>query len=185
MHGGKRDRWVFAYGSLMWEPGFDYEESQPALLRGYHRSFCMYSWHYRGTIEAPGLVLGLDAGGSCRGLAFRVAGARAEEVFAYLHQREMIHHIYLPKDLKVQLPGPRAVRAHTYVADRSNAQYTGKLSLDRTAALIRQGRGSRGDNVEYLENTVRRLDELGVPDGPLHRVLARVRAASKTGGSPL
>ena len=98
-----------------------FRASRPALLHGYHRSFCMYSWHYRGTEEAPGLVLGLDVGGSCRGLAFRVAGARAEAVFAYLHEREMVYHIYLPKDLKVQLPDGRAVRARSYVADRRAA----------------------------------------------------------------
>ena len=165
--------WVFAYGSLMWDPGFAHLEVAPALLTGYHRSFCIYSVVYRGTPERPGLVLGLDHGGSCRGRAYRVAAAAAGEVLDYLHEREMIHDVYRRKLLPVRLQG-RTVRAYTYVVDRSGRDYTGKLSLERAAEIILRGAGSTGSNRAYLQNTVNHLDALGITDGHLHRLLEKV-----------
>ena len=162
--------WVFAYGSLMWDPGFAHLEVAPALLIGYHRSFCIYSVVYRGTPERPGLVLGLDHGGSCRGRAYRVAAAAAGEVLDYLHEREMIHDVYRRKLLPVRLGG-RTVRAYTYVVDRSGRHYAGKLGLARAAEIIRRGAGSTGSNRAYLQNTVNHLDALGITDGHLHRLL--------------
>ena len=162
--------WVFAYGSLMWDPGFEHLEVAPALLIGYHRSFCIYSVFYRGTPERPGLVVGLDHGGSCRGRAYRVAAAAAGEVLDYLHEREMISDVYRRKLLPVRLQG-RTVRAYTYVVDRSGRHYAGKLSLGRAAKIILQGAGSTGSNREYLQNTVHHLDALGITDGHLHRLL--------------
>ena len=164
--------WVFAYGSLMWDPGFAHLEVAPALLIGYHRSFCIYSIVYRGTPERPGLVLGLDHGGSCRGRAYRVAAAAAGEVLDYLHEREMVSYVYRRKLLPVRLQG-RTVRAYTYVVDRSGSgrQYAGKLSLERAAEIILQGAGSTGSNRAYLQNTVHHLDALGITDGHLHRLL--------------
>ncbi|MDJ0947868.1 MAG: gamma-glutamylcyclotransferase [Alphaproteobacteria bacterium] len=167
------DFWVFGYGSLMWDPGFDFLERQPALLRGYHRAFCLYSHHYRGTPERPGLVLGLDRGGSCRGMAYRVADALKDSVQEYLYAREMLHYVYDERMVPVALPD-RRVLAHTYVADRSHEQYA-RLTLEETARLIAQGCGERGKNRDYLENTVQHLDELGVADGPLHDLRDRVR----------
>ena len=169
------DYWVFGYGSLMWNPGFPFLEVQTAVLYGYHRAFCLYSHHYRGTEETPGLVLGLDRGGSCAGRAYRVAADKAEEVRAYLHEREMLHYVYDPRDLLVRLPGGRKVRAHTFVVVRGGDQYAGKLSLDRSARLILQGNGVSGANFEYLENTVRHLDELGIADRPTRALWAFVR----------
>ena len=90
-----RDFWIFGYGSLMWRPGFAFEESRPALLEGWHRELCVYSHHWRGTADRPGLVLGLDEGGTCRGVAFRVAASHVDEVRAYLHAREMRGSVYL------------------------------------------------------------------------------------------
>jgi cation transport protein ChaC len=165
-----KDFWIFAYGSLMWRPGFPWIESQPALLRGHHRAFCVYSSHYRGTPERPGLVLGLDRGGACRGRAYRVAAAQGKVVTDYLHEREMITGVYQPRWLQVDVPGRRIVAA-AYLVDRSHSQYTGKLPPERVADFIRQGRGSAGSNLDYLRNTVRHLDELGIADGPLHRLL--------------
>lgn len=165
------DLWVFAYGSLMWQPDFDYVEARPALLRGYHRAMCILSTHYRGRAEAPGLVLGLDRGGSCRGRAFRVAAERAEAVIALLHDREMITGVYRPGPLPVTLDDGRRVAAHGFVVRRDHPQYRGRLRPDEAARLVRQGSGSRGSSRDYLASTVAHLDELGIRDGSLHRLL--------------
>lgn len=178
MSGKEEGCWIFGYGSLMWRPEFPHLEDQPALLRGYHRALCVYSTRYRGTPERPGLVLGLDRGGSCRGRAFRVAPADRDAVMAYLHEREMINKVYIPKWLPVALPG-RTVTAYVFVADPEHRQYAGKLTLERAAELVLGGHGPKGSGVEYLANTVAHLDELGICDGPLHRVLDLVRAARK------
>lgn len=170
-----RDFWVFGYGSLMWRPGFEPLAALPALLRGWHRAFCIYSHHYRGTPASPGLVLGLDRGGACRGRALLVPPAEAEAVADYLHEREMITGVYRPRWVEVESPRGR-LTALTYVADRDHAQYSGKLEADRVAELILQARGESGTNRAYLENTVRHLDELGVVDCPLHRLLRLVEA---------
>ncbi len=173
------DIWVFGYGSLMWRPDFPYRAAEPALLRGYHRAFCVYSVRYRGTFERPGLVLGLDRGGSCRGRAFRVAAADAGGVLAYLNERELVTGVYHRRIVPVELATAR-VEAYTYVVDRCHAQYAAKLSLGECAAVIHGGQGVAGDNREYLENTVAHLDELGIADGPLHEVLRLVRARAQS-----
>ncbi len=167
--------WIFGYGSLMWDPGFAYAEAQPALLRGYHRSFCVYSHRYRGTPECPGLVLGLDRGGACRGIAFRVPAADVAAALHYLWEREMGNRTYHLKEVRVQLPGG-TVKARAFVVDRKHRNYAGRLSLDETARLILQGIGARGPCRQYLENTVGELRKLGLVDGPLHRLEAKVRA---------
>ena len=132
-----RDVWIFAYGSLMWHPGFPYEEARPALLRGYHRSFCLYSHQYRGTPEKPGLVLGLDAGGSCRGIAYRVKARNAKRVMAYLWRREMPARTYACREVKVELAG-RAVRACAFIVRRDHPQYAPDLTVQRTVELVCQ-----------------------------------------------
>jgi len=169
--------WIFGYGSLMWDPGFPYLAREPALLRGYHRALCIYSWQYRGTPERPGLVLGLDRGGSCRGIAYRIAERKAADVFAYLKEREMTSYpstVYEERLVPVELARGRRVRAHAYVADHRHPQYAGKLPLERVAELVCQGHGARGPCSDYLSNTVRHLDELGIKDGPLHELLRHV-----------
>jgi cation transport protein ChaC len=171
--------WVFAYGSLMWRPGFDYVEARPALLRGYHRAFCIASTHYRGSAERPGLVLGLDRGGACRGRAYSIAAENAVPVARYLHEREMVTGVYEPRWVNVTTPrGP--VIAAAYVADRQHPQYAGKLPEEAIVAMIRRGVGIAGSNREYLAQTVCHLDELGIVDGPLHHLLRQVEAAEKT-----
>ena len=145
----------------------------PALLRGYHRAFCIYSVHHRGSRERPGLILGLDRGGSCRGRAFRVAAGDADEVVGYLDSRELITHVYLRRTLPIAIDGMRT-GAVCYVADPGHAQYAGALPLAEAARVIRGGRGVSGDNRDYLENTVVHLDALGITDGRLHRLLEMV-----------
>lgn len=172
------DFWVFGYGSLMWNPGFPHLEVREARLRGFHRHFCVYSHVYRGTPECPGLVLGLDRGGSCRGLAFRVPAAEGREVMDYLHAREMITAVYRPCWLPVETALGR-VRAATFVVDRTHVQYAGRLTPERTVDLVLQGSGSTGDCLDYLEKTVRHLDALGLPDPALKRVLRLAHARMK------
>jgi cation transport protein ChaC len=170
--------WVFGYGSLMWRPGFAYEDRRIARLHGYHRHFCVWSHRYRGSPRVPGLVLGLDRGGSCRGVAYRIAPDQAEAVLAYLHEREMITGVYRPSRLAMTVAGgasahPRIV-AQTYVVDRAHPQYAGALSEPELAALVIQGVGTAGPCHEYLVNTVGHLQDLGIPDRRLERMLAMV-----------
>jgi cation transport protein ChaC len=174
----RRDLWVFAYGSLMWDPGFPYREARRATLHGYHRAFCIWSHHYRGTPRRPGLVLGLSPGGACVGRAFRVARADREAVIDYLYRREMLAGEYRPHLGWVRIGG-RRLRALAFVADPGNPFYAARLPEKRVAAILREGRGVRGSGRDYLANTVRHLDELGIPDGPLHRLLRRVEARAR------
>ncbi|WP_374654794.1 gamma-glutamylcyclotransferase [Dongia sp.] len=162
---------VFAYGSLMWRPDFPFIDIQPATLHGYHRAFCITSTHYRGSDTHPGLVLGLDRGGQCLGRVYRVAPEDAEATADYLHRREMITGVYIPRLLKVRLPDDSDVTALSYVADRKHPQYAGKLSAEEVAARIRDAVGIAGPNVEYLRNTVQHLDEMGIGDCALHSIL--------------
>jgi cation transport protein ChaC len=165
--------WVFAYGSLMWRPDFSYVEAVPARLHGWHRSLCILSTHWRGTPERPGLVLGLDRGGSCLGRAFRVAAAEAEAVRTALHDREMIANVYEPRFLPVRRGDGSRMAAYAFVVVRSHRQYW-RGGVDEAAALVRQGSGSAGSSRDYLANTVDHLDALGIREGALHRLLRRV-----------
>ncbi len=166
------DIWVFGYGSLMWRPGFAHRAAAPALLRGYHRAFCVTSYRHRGTRERPGLVLGLDRGGSCRGRAFRVAAADASAVLDYLDERELIDYPYRRASVPIRAAG-RRVAALTYLVDVTDAQYAGRLAPERAAEIIRGAHGISGANSDYLRDLIAHLDELGIPDGPLH-ALARL-----------
>lgn len=168
------DLWVFGYGSLMWRPGFDFEECHPAVLEGWHRAFCVYSRHWRGTPERPGLVLGLDVGGRCRGVAFRVAAARAEAVVDYLDERELIGYAYHATTLPVRLEGGGDVAAYTFAADRQHHHYAGTLGLGEAAAIIMNAEGCGGLNRDYLINTIRRLEQDGFADPELHALLVEV-----------
>ncbi len=168
-----QDFWVFGYGSLMWHPGFPHVEVRVARLSGYHRRFCVYSHRYRGTRERPGLVLGLDRGGSCRGLVYRVPAAEGESAMAYLYEREMVTGVYMPTWLSVATD-QGALRAAGFVVDRAHGQYTGRLSLAETATLIVQGKGERGTCGEYLAKTVGHLEGLGLGAGSLKRLLKLV-----------
>ena len=169
------DLWVFAYGSLMWDPGFPSLEQRLGVLRGYHRRFCIYSLRHRGTPEAPGLVFGLDHGGACRGMLFRVARTEAPTALESLWAREMVAAVYKPKLLPVRADDGETVRACAFVVDRSHPQYCRGLGLDRSAELIRHGVGGRGRNVDYLVNTVEHLEALGITDHGLIQLLGAVR----------
>ncbi len=173
---GEREHWVFGYGSLMWDPGFPHAETVPARVRGWHRAFCITSHNYRGTPERPGAVLGLDRGGSCVGRAFRVDPADWPAAAAYLDEREMVHYTYERRWVRARLEDGRTVMALTYVADRSHERYCGGAPVEHIARLIATGRGKRGSARDYLANVVAQLDALGIRDGALHALLARVEA---------
>jgi cation transport protein ChaC len=165
--------WVFGYGSLMWDPDFTYDHAAPALLRGYHRAFCISSVRHRGTHDKPGLVLGLNRGGACRGIAYRVPADAAASALDALWAREMPSAAYKPRLLRVTLEN-KSVMALTFVADTRHERYVGDLAVEEVAHLIAGGTGERGHNAEYLCNTLRHLEELGVRDAALHRIYCRV-----------
>jgi cation transport protein ChaC len=158
----------------MWNPGIRYAECGSAMLWGYHRRFCVYSHRYRGTPTRPGLVLGLDRGGACRGMAYRVTARNAKEALLYLWERELKGGVYEMRTVLVRLPR-KTVSAYAFVVDRGHRGYAGTLSPEETARFILQGHGQRGPCLHYLENTIEHLETLGFADGPLHRlgVLAR------------
>lgn len=168
------DLWIFGYGSLMWKPGFDYVESQPALLDGWHRELCIYSHHWRGTAEAPGLVLGLDEGGICRGVAFRVAAANAEAVRAYLHAREMRGSVYRELMQKIVFADRSAAEALAYVSDSVHPQYAGNLTREERLKIVAACCGEGGPNRDYVINTVLHLRQLGVHDAELEWLYERL-----------
>ena len=170
--------WVFGYGSLMWNPGFATPETQPARLHGWHRAFCIYSEHYRGTPQKPGLILGLLPGGACRGLAHRLPRTGYDAVRRYLRTREIDNDgVYEEEVRPILLHDGRVVEALVYLDDRRHRQFAGKLPVARAAALVRRGRGVTGTNVDYLRNTVTHLRDLGLRDRTLEE-LARLAGAS-------
>jgi glutathione-specific gamma-glutamylcyclotransferase len=174
--GTGEDLWVFGYGSLMWRPGFDFLERVPARLIGLHRALCVYSFVHRGTPERPGLVLGLDRGGMCRGIAFRVAAAAREKTVAYLRAREQVTTVYLETVRRIELEDKarRRVRALCFIIDRSHVQYAGRLTLEESLHHVRQGHGSSGPNREYVLETVQALEALGYRETDLHRIAERL-----------
>lgn len=169
--------WVFGYGSLVWNPGFDVAEHSVARLTGYARSFCMRSIHHRGTEENPGLVLALDeqVGAHCQGVALRVAIGAEDRTLGYLRERELISSAYVEKTLPVRLSDGREVHAVTYVIDPDHVQYCGGLAMEEQARIIASAHGGRGPNSEYLFNTAQHLHELGVADDDLDWLAMRVR----------
>jgi cation transport protein ChaC len=173
------DFWVFGYGSLIWRPGFAHVETQRARLYGYRRALCIYSHVHRGTRERPGLVLGLDRGGSCIGMAFRVPGDLREEVIAYLRERELVTNVYLERTVAVRLEDGAAVPAVTYVADRDHEQYAGALDEAEAASVVSGASGQSGANEAYLFSTVEHLQALGIRDHWLEGVARRLPSADR------
>ena len=167
------ENWVFGYGSLMWNPGFRFLERRRAVIHGYHRSLCMLSHMYRGTPDRPGLVLGLDIGGACQGIAFKVADADWPEVVDYLRAREQVTNMYheLTKPVQIVSDEARKVPALFYAVNREHRQYAGRLSLEDQLHHVRQGHGQSGSCVDYVLNTVQHLREAGIRDHPLEKLV--------------
>jgi len=183
----EHDIWVFGYGSLMWKPGFSFLEARRALLVGRQRALCVYSVNHRGTCENPGLVFGLDRGGSCEGIAFRVAASKADDTLHYLQEREQVTGVYRERILPIRLGAPeivdgqetpestltktRTVRAVVFVVDETHRQYVTDLSIDVQAEIIRAARGKGGPNADYVLQTAERLKAMNVRDTHLERLV--------------
>jgi len=156
--------WVFGYGSLIWRPGFVFERAERALLRGVHRRLCIYSHLHRGTEDRPGLVFGLMRGGSCHGMAFEVAAPKWEGVLHYLHEREQTSGVYREARRKVLLNDGRRIEALAFMVNEDHAQFAGRLELGEQVTLIRGASGSMGANTDYVVNTLKHLNEIGIRD---------------------
>jgi cation transport protein ChaC len=178
---GGQDPWLFGYGSLIWRPGCDVEESRVGVIRGWHRSFCLKTTRWRGTPEQPGLIMALERGGQCRGVAFRLDPARAAENLLKVFRREIgvkpVNHI--PRFVKVA-SAAGDVTALTFVANPGGRSYLGKLSPEETAGILARAVGHWGSCAEYLYQTVRNLESLGIRDRGLWKlqelVAAEIRA---------
>lgn len=173
----EHDQWVFGYGSLMWNPGFSFLERVEARLIGAHRALCVYSFHHRGTPEKPGLVLGLDVGGSCRGIAYRVAAADWPATHAYLTEREQISGVYREATRRIRLldGSSRDSAATVYLVDRAHAQYARGLDHAAQFHLVRGAHGKSGPNCDYVLSTVASLREMGIDDPGLSWIAHRLR----------
>ncbi len=172
----KENIWVFAYGSLMWNPEFPYRTVVPAHLCGYHRNFCLYSRVHRGTDENPGLVLGLDRGGSCKGVLFEIEHHHIEESLPQLWSREMNpKDLYKAKKLPVLAHGDfqQKIEACTFVANRQHPDYCRDKCRDMASQRIKDAIGGRGPNIDYLRNTVTYLRDLEIHDPLLEDLLKR------------
>jgi glutathione-specific gamma-glutamylcyclotransferase len=176
------DLWVFGYGSLIWRPGFAFLERVEARLIGAHRALCVYSFVHRGTPERPGLVLGLDQGGACRGMAYRVAASARAETIAYLRAREQVTMVYRESIRSIWLRGApeRRVSALCYTVDRGHPQYAGRLSLAQQLHFVRQGHGQSGANRDYVIATVAALEELGLRETALHLLAERLKGVHES-----
>lgn len=169
--------WIFGYGSLMWNPGFPWAERRVVRVFGYRRRLCIASARYRGTPERPGLVLGLDHGGSCWGMAMRVNDDTANAALAYLWGREMNSGSYRPVRLRgFSRTGEAPVPVVAFVAARDGGTYCGGVTDDAATARIAACCGESGSNLDYLVQTVAQLDAIGLPDRGLADILSRVRA---------
>jgi cation transport protein ChaC len=165
------DLWVFGYGSLMWSPGFGYKEKRVGRVHGYHRALCILSTRYRGTQSRPGLVVGLCRGGSCWGMAFRVEARSVQRVLRHLWNREMPRRVYEPRLVPVHTARGRPVRALAFLADPAHPSFVRELDLHGRARLVAQGIGQRGHNIDYIQNTIDHMHEVGVRDPHLERIL--------------
>ncbi|WP_299817864.1 gamma-glutamylcyclotransferase [uncultured Roseibium sp.] len=174
------DFWVFGYGSLMWNPGFDHLRTEQALLRGAHRSLCVYSWVHRGTQERPGLVFGLDNGGACHGKAYQVSADIWPQTLDYLRAREQATMVYKEHWHPVELVSGEKVEALVYMVDHGHPQYAGALPLEEQLGIVTGAVGQSGANPEYVLNTAAHLEELGITDTALASLAARLSGASET-----
>ena len=171
------DFWVFGYGSLMWRPGFAHSETRRAWLFGYRRALCVRSFDHRGTPERPGLVLGLERGGSCIGMAYLVPGTLRDEVMSYLRgrERELASSVYVERVVPVRLDSGETVASICYTVDRGHEQYAGRLTEADAAAIVRGGVGRSGRNEDYVLNTVAHLEALGIRDHWMEAVADLIR----------
>ena len=166
---GAGDLWLFAYGSLIWNPDLDFAERRIATLRGWHRRFCIWQRRWRGTSERPGLMLALDRGGSCRGVVYRIAVPIGEKIMR-VWERETIGDAYRPLRLPLDTDGGGPVTALTFVINRDGPRYAGRLKDEEIAGYIANACGNMGPSAAYLLDTVAHLEALGIHDRYLWRM---------------
>ena len=173
---GHDEVWFFAYGSLIWKPACDFVEMRTGLVRGWHRAFCL-GWNnrHRGSDKNPGLMLALDRGGACKGVAYRIPPGKTEENLVKLLEREMgwLPSPFPPRWVNVQA-GDRTIRALTFCIDRNSGRYVSGLSVERIAEVLAKAVGSRGSMAEYLYATVRHLEDMGIHDPHLWQLQSLV-----------
>lgn len=175
-----QDIWVFGYASLIWRPEFDFAEKRIGLLRGYHRSLCLWSRVNRGTPEHPGLVFGLDAGGSCRGMAFRIPAPQVPDTMEALWKREMATGAYHPRWLACQTPHGN-VQALAFVMNRNTEAYVRGLSMEQLVEIVSTARGSYGPCTEYVLETARALKQSNIHDRRLQVLVDHLHQAMQGG----
>lgn len=173
-HPEGHDLWVFGYGSLMWNPAIHITQSAQAKLHGFHRAFCLHLVIGRGTPEEPGLMLGLDRGGSCIGIAHRIDASQVESETEILWLREMVGTGYVPRRVQMTINGDRQ-SGLTFIANRSSQRYAGRVDFEESVARIAQATGEIGSNRDYLYRTIQKLNSFGITEGPLHQLERAVR----------
>jgi glutathione-specific gamma-glutamylcyclotransferase len=171
-------RWIFAYGSLMWNPGFEFERAVPASLSGFHRRLGVFSNHYRGSLEKPGLVLGLDRGGSARGLGYRIADANWRHALTYVRARELISEVYREVVKRIYVDGEQ-VLALTYVIRHGDPQCAPPMSISDTMTYVQQGVGKAGPCVDYVRNTLEHLRSMGIHDAGLEKLAPHLNMSGR------
>ncbi|MDI1286007.1 MAG: gamma-glutamylcyclotransferase [Reyranella sp.] len=168
------EAWIFAYGSLMWNPALEFAESSPSRVEGWRRSFCFWTPYGRGSPELPGLMLGLEGGGSCEGIAYRLAPHQVRSELEILWNREMLSGVYQATWVPTLLRDGRTVTAVTFVVEPAHCQYCGDLSMERAAHHIAFAEGRRGACRDYLTNTAEHARLLGIHDPYIEELMERV-----------
>lgn len=167
------DIWLFAYGSLIWNPLFKFVEHRSGTIYGWHRRFCLWTPWGRGTPDNPGLVLGLDRGGSCRGVAFRLDAATVAAELIIVWRREMIVNTYIPRWVRV-FDGKQGFDAIAFVVNRNHRAYVGDISRETTVNSIATAQGQLGSSADYLMQTIEGLAAAGIKDKHLLKLGASV-----------
>jgi len=173
-HPPGEELWVFAYGSLMWNPAIEFAERSIARIEGWRRSFCFWTPLGRGTPELPGLMLALESGGDCEGVAYRLAPHQVRSELAILWNREMLSGVYQARWVPTKLRDGRTVSAVTFVVDNGHCQYCGDLPVDKAAHHIAFAEGRRGACRDYLANTAAHTRALGIHDHYIEDLVSRV-----------
>jgi cation transport protein ChaC len=173
--------WVFGYGSLIWKPDLSFDRREPARVHGYHRRLCLWSRVNRGTPQCPGLVAGLDRGGSCAGIAYRIPVESVRGQLTRLWQREMMTNSYHPRIIDCRLDSGAVVGALAFVVRRDAPNYTGRLDEEQIIEVFRRGScGRYGTSLDYLVNTIRALRAHGIIDPHLERLARHAGVESST-----
>ena len=174
------DCWLFGYGSLVWNPLFHFQEKRVVTSYGYHRSFCLWSRINRGTPDRPGLVLGLDRGGRCRGLAYRIASDHAENELRLIWRREMMLGAYVPRWVQVS-DGETQFRAIAFTINRAGPSYAGRLPPATIIERLTTCHGRMGPGIDYLVHTAEALRAHGIDDRYLQELCALARSVPTAG----